>query len=83
MLSTGWGMVMNIIWMVLIILLTGTYLFFNVSCLMSNDQCVVLSWTTVAIVVMLTLWIIINSLVMDHLYRKKHDIKVRPIVTTE
>jgi hypothetical protein len=83
MLASGWGMVMNIIWMVLIILLTGTYLFFNVSCLMSNGQCVALSWTTVAIVFILTAWIVVNSLIMDHRYRKTNGGNVKEVITSE
>jgi len=82
-LSSGWGMALNIIWMVLIITLTGTYLFFNVSCLMSDEKCTALSWTTIGVVGVLTLWIIINSLVLNYKYNKQNKKEPRKPPSSE
>ena len=74
--SEGWGRLMNIIWMIFIITLTGLYLFYNMSCLVSDKPCTWLAWLTIAIVTILTIWIIVYSLIMDSRYR---EIKAVPV----
>ena len=69
-LNKGMGFIANIIWLVLLIILSGLFMFASSYCSGDTIGCAWLPWVTIAIIVGLTTWIIVYTSIKDHKYRK-------------
>jgi hypothetical protein len=64
------GKALNLIWISLLIVLSGILLMFNANCLENGTSCNGLSYSIIGILVLLTCFIIVYSSVKSHLYNK-------------
>lgn len=73
-LIKGSGKILNILWLVIIIALSGVFFFFNSQCILSRDfsvSCNVLSYMIVGVLAIVTTYIIVFSVLKDIKYRKQ------------